>query len=83
MYIDDSLAFRPAIDLVAAAQTGLLDGAAGLFVAAVSTEAERLLARSRYYLAPVDRDRAIYALAGFLDRFQIDADLGNCIFHAA
>mgnify|MGYP003558049554 CR=1 FL=1 len=63
MYIDDSLDFRPDIDLVGAAETGLFDRAAGILAAAFSTEAELLLPGSRNHLAPVDRDRAIYPFA--------------------
>ena len=79
----DILDFRPDVDLVAAAQAGLLDGAAGLFAAAVAAETEGLFTGARNDLAPVDRDRAICAFGSFLDRFQVDADLRNCVFHAA
>ena len=75
--------FRPDIDFVAAAQTGFLDGAACLFAATVSAEAQGLLACSRHNLAPVDRDRAVNAFAGLLDRLEIDADFRNCVFDAS
>ena len=79
----DILDFRPDIDLVGAAEAGLLDGAAGLFAAAVAAEVERLFTCARNDLAPVDRDRAICAFVSFLDRFQVNSDLRNGVFHAA
>ena len=83
MYIDDSLDFRPDIDLVGATKAGLFDRAAGILAAAVSAEAELLLSCSRNHFAPINRNRAIYPLAGFLNRFQVDADLRNCVFYTA
>ena len=79
----DILDFRPDVDLVAAAQAGLLDGAAGCLIAAVSAEAESLLACSRNHLAPVYRDRAVDSLAGLLDRLEVHSDLRNRIFDAS
>ena len=83
MYSDDCLDFSPDIDLVAAAQAGFLDGAAGLFVAAVAAKAQCFLTGSRYYILPIYWNRAVYAFACFLYGLQVYADLRYGVFHTA
>ena len=77
------LDFRPDVYLVAAAQAAFFDGAAGCLAAAVSAEIESLFACSRHDLAPINRNRTIDSLSGFLDRLQIHADFRNGVFHAS